>query len=130
MSKSFWRAESTIPIVQTSSAITALNGLSFTGGQEVRIKVPPTTKFFQPRECYVQADIKLKGGEAAGERTKLQLDPELGGQILIRDIRIYSDASTGSVLLEEIQGYNSMVSVMRDFDTNDSEKKKRALLIF
>tara|TARA_R110001592_G_scaffold76428_2_gene230643 strand:- start:3498 stop:5258 length:1761 start_codon:yes stop_codon:yes gene_type:complete len=127
MSKSFWRAESTIPIVQTSSAITALNGLSFTGGQEVRIKVPPTTKFFQPRECYVQADIKLKGGEAAGERTKLQLDPELGGQILIRDIRIYSDASTGSVLLEEIQGYNSMVSVMRDFDTNDSEKKKRAL---
>jgi len=127
MSKSFWRAESTIPIVQTSSAITALNGLSFEGGQEVRIKVPPTTKFFQPRECYLQADIKLKGGTATGEATKLQLDPELGGQILIKDIRIYSAAESGSVLLEEIQGYNSMVSVMRDFDTNDSEKAKRAL---
>ena len=125
MSKSFWRAESTIPIIQTSSAITALNGLSFSGGQEVRIKVPPTTKFFQPRECYVSADIKLAGSPTSA--TKLQLDPELGGQILIKDIRIYSDASTGSVLLEEIQGYNSMVSVMRDFDTNDSEKKKRAL---
>ena len=127
MSKSFWRAESTIPIVQTSSAITALNGLSFTGGQEVRIKVPPTTKFFQPRECYLQGDIKLKGDLVNGKATKLQLDPELGGQILIRDIRIYSAAETGSVLLEEIQGYNSMVSVMRDFDTNDSEKAKRAL---
>jgi len=127
MSKSFWKAESTIPIVQTSKAITALNGLSFEGGQELRIRVPPTTKFFQPKECYVQADIKLKGGTATGEATKLQLDPHLGGQILIKDIRIYTSAEKGSVLLEEIQGYNSMVSVMRDFDTNDSEKKKRAL---
>ena len=59
-SKSFWKAESTIPIVQTSKAITALNGLSFEGGQEVRIKVPPSTKFFQPKECYLQADIKLQ----------------------------------------------------------------------
>tara|TARA_R110000782_G_scaffold81202_1_gene160527 strand:+ start:517 stop:2250 length:1734 start_codon:yes stop_codon:yes gene_type:complete len=124
MSKSFWRAESTIPIVQTSKAITALNGLSFSGGQEVRIKVPPTTKFFQPRECYLQADIKLSGGT---HPTKLQLDAQLGGQILIKDIRIYSSAEKGTVLLEEIQGYNSMVSIMRDFDTNDSEKKKRAM---
>ena len=57
--KSFWKAESTIPIIQTSKAVTALNGLSFEGGQEVRIKVPPSTKFFQPKECYLQADIKL-----------------------------------------------------------------------
>tara|TARA_R110000803_G_scaffold140861_5_gene207406 strand:- start:439 stop:2175 length:1737 start_codon:yes stop_codon:yes gene_type:complete len=124
MSKSFWRAESTIPIVQTSKAVTALNGLSFSGGQEVRIKVPPTTQFFQPRECYLQADIKLSGGT---HPTKLQLDAQLGGQVLIKDIRIYSSAEKGTVLLEEIQGYNSMVSIMRDFDTNDSEKKKRAM---
>lgn len=127
MSKSFWRAESTIPIVQTSKAITALNGLNFEPGQELRIKVPPTTKFFQPNECYLQADIKLSGGTATGEATKLQLDSALGGQVLIKDIRVYTSAEKGSVLLEEIQGYNSMVSVMRDFDTNDSEKKKRAL---
>lgn len=127
MSKSFWRAESTIPIVQTSKAITALNGLNFEPGQELRIKVPPTTKFFQPNECYLQADIKLSGGSASGEATKLQLDSALGGQVLIKDIRVYTSAEKGSVLLEEIQGYNSMVSVMRDFDTNDSEKKKRAL---
>ena len=124
MSKSFWKAESTIPIIQTSKSVTALNGLSFSGGQEVRIKVPPTTKFFQPRECYLNADIKLSGGTTP---TKLQLDPELGGQILIKDIRIYTSAEKGSVLLEEIQGYNSMVSVMRDFDTNQSERNKRAL---
>lgn len=127
MSKSFWRAESTIPIVQTSKAVTALNGLNFEPGQELRIRVPPTTKFFQPSECYLQADIKLSGGTATGEATKLQLDSALGGQILIKDMRIYTSAEKGSVLLEEIQGYNSMVSVMRDFDTNDSEKKKRAL---
>mgnify|MGYP003632085883 FL=1 len=126
MSVSFWKARSTIPIEQTSQSVPVLNGLSFSGGQELRIQVPPTTKFIQPKECYLQADFKIKM-DTASPPTKLQLDARLGGQVLIKDIRIFSSAATGSVLLEEIQGYNSMVSVMRDYDTNDSEKKKRAM---
>ena len=126
MSVSFWKARSTIPIEQTSQSVPVLNGLSFSGGQELRIQVPPTTQFIQPKECYLQADFKIIM-DSASPATKLQLDARLGGQVLIKDIRIFSSASTGSVLLEEIQGYNSMVSVMRDYDTNDSEKKKRAM---
>tara|TARA_R110000796_G_scaffold157573_3_gene274246 strand:- start:4003 stop:5751 length:1749 start_codon:yes stop_codon:yes gene_type:complete len=127
MSTSFWKAQNTVPIIQTSSTAPVLNGLDFSAGQEVRIKVPPTTKFIQPRECYLQGDFKIQMPTSASGVTRLQLDPRLGGQALIRDIRIFSSPETGSVLLEEIQGYNSMVSVMRDYDTNDSEKKKRAM---
>tara|TARA_R110000868_G_scaffold10631_1_gene51533 strand:+ start:83 stop:1858 length:1776 start_codon:yes stop_codon:yes gene_type:complete len=129
MSTSFWKAENSIPIEQTSKSVPVLNGLDFSAGQEVRINVPPSTKFIKPDECYIQGDFKIKLPTlgATTQATRLQLDPRLGGQSLIKDIRIYSSAEFGNVLLEEIQDYNSMVSVMRDYDTNDSEKKKRAM---
>lgn len=128
MSVSFWKAENSIPIEQTSKSVPVLNGLNFSAGQEVRIKVPPTTKFIKPDECYLQGDFKIQMPDLTTHHpTRLQLDARLGGQSLIKDIRIYSSAEFGSVLLEEIQGYNSLVSVMRDYDTNDSEKKKRAM---
>jgi len=128
MSVSYWKAENTIPIEQTSKSVPVLNGLNFSGGQEVRIKVPPTTKFIKPDECYLRGDFKIQLPDLTTHQpTRLQLDPRMGGQALIRDIRIYTSAEFGSVLLEEIQGYNSMVSIMRDYDTNDSEKRKRAM---
>ena len=96
-SQSFWRAESNVPILQTSQSVPVLNGLNFKGGQELRIKVPPTTRFIQPKECYLKADfqITLPAGKAP---TYLQLDERLGGQALIRD-----------------------------YDTSDSDKAKRAM---
>tara|TARA_R110001599_G_scaffold76421_1_gene209147 strand:- start:2761 stop:4527 length:1767 start_codon:yes stop_codon:yes gene_type:complete len=129
MSVSFWKAQNSIPIEQTSKSVPVLNGLDFSAGQEVRINVPPSTKFIKPDECYLQGDFKIKLPtlDASTHATRLQLDPRLGGQSLIKDIRIYTSAEFGSVLLEEIQDYNSLVSIMRDYDTNDSEKKKRAM---
>jgi hypothetical protein len=128
MSVSYWKAENTIPIEQTSKSVPVLNGLNFSGGQEVRVKVPPTTKFIKPDECYLQGDFKIQLPDLTTHKpTRLQLDARLGGQALIKDIRIYSSPEFGSVLLEEIQDYNSMVSIMRDYDTNDSDKSKRAM---
>tara|TARA_R110000822_G_scaffold120899_2_gene254559 strand:+ start:5687 stop:7426 length:1740 start_codon:yes stop_codon:yes gene_type:complete len=127
MSVSFWKAEGKIPIEQTSNAVGALNGLNFSGGQQVRIKVPPSTKFIKPDECYINADFLIEREASPNFETILQLDPVLAGQSLIKDISIYSSAERGSVLLEQITNYNSMVSVMRDYDTNDSDKNRRAL---
>jgi len=127
MSVSFWKAEGKIPIEQTSKAVSVLNGLNFKPGQELRIKVPPTTKFIKPDECYLQADFLIEREANASYQTCLQLDPVVAGNSLIRDISIYTSAERGSVLLEQITNYNSMVSVMRDYDTNDSDKGKRAL---
>lgn len=128
MSVSFWKAEGKIPIEQTSKSVSVLNGLDFTGGQELRIKVPPTTKFIKPDECYLQGDFKIDSNVSASDYpTLLQLDEKIAGSSLIKDISIYSSAEKGSVLLEQITNYNSMVSVMRDYDTNDSLKGKKAL---
>jgi len=128
MSVSFWKAEGKIPIEQTSKSVSVLNGLDFTAGQELRIKVPPTTKFIKPDECYLQGDFLIDSNLGASDYpTCLQLDEKIAGSSLIKDISIYSSAEKGSVLLEQITNYNSMVSVMRDYDTNDSIKNKRAL---
>lgn len=126
MSVSFWKAEGKIPIEQTSKAVSVLNGLDFEGGQELRIKVPPTTKFIKPDECYIQGDFKIDSNSPTYP-TALQLDEKIAGSSLIKDISIYSSAEKGSVLLEQITNYNAMVGIMRDYDTNDSEKNKRAL---
>ena len=128
MSVSFWKAEGKIPIEQTSKAVSVLNGLDFTGGQELRIKVPPTTNFIKPDECYLQGDFTIDPNKGASDYpTALQLDERIAGSSLIKTISIYSSAEKGSVLLEQITNYNSMVGIMRDYDTNDSEKNKRAL---
>ena len=55
----------------------------------------------------------------------LGLDAETGGQSLIRTMRI-RDLASGT-LLEEIDGYNTMVALKYDYNTNDSLRNKRAL---
>ena len=100
MSVSFWKAESKIPIEQTSKAVSVLNGLNFKEGQELRIKVPPSTQFIKPDECYLQADFLIEREANASYETCLQLDPVVAGNSLIKDISIYTSAERGSVLLE------------------------------
>jgi len=127
MSVSFWKAEGNIPIEQTSKSISVLNGLDFQGGQELRIKVPPTTSFIKPDECYIQGDFLIQEDANASYKTCLQLDETIAGSSIIKDISIYTSAEKGSVLLEQITNYNAMVGIMRDYDTNDSDKNRRAL---
>ncbi len=124
---SFWQAGNKIPIKQTSRAVSSQNGLEYSGGQLIDINLPANTiKFINPKETYLKfdLDLKLPAGEAP---TRLQLDGTLGGQALIKDIRIYSGNETGNVLLEEIQNYNVMVSVLYDYDADDSIRNKRAI---
>jgi hypothetical protein len=122
----FWRTENKIPIVQTSSAITAENGLEFGENQIIRLDIPKSTKFIQPKESYLKFDFKinLPAGEAP---TRLQLDGKLGAQSIIKNLRIYSSAESGAVLLEEILDYNAMVGVKYSYDGDDTVKNKRAL---
>ena len=123
---SFWRAENKIPIVQTSSAVTAENGLEFSENQIIRIDIPRTTKFIQPKESYLQFDFKIQ--QPAGEgQTRLQLDGEIGAQSLIKNLRIYSSAESGGVLLEEILDYDTMVAVKTSYDSDDVIRNKRGL---
>jgi hypothetical protein len=122
---SFWSSSDKIPVRQTKVSIPAENGLNFNDGGLLHITIPPTVKFFQPKESYLEWEVDLTSSQPSFP-TRLQLDEKLGSQVLIRDIRIYSGGA-GGVLLEEIQNYNVLTRVKYDYETDDTIKGKRAM---
>ena len=82
-------------------------------------------EYFNPVNTKLQFDLKIKlpSGQAP---TRLQLDPQLGGNVLIRHIRIYGN-SAEMPLLEELQDVNVLGALRYDYDKNDSLCKKRAI---
>ena len=120
-SKMFWQAENKIAIGQTSIAIPSENNLDHTAGQKVQFHIPASSEFINPAETYFKCDCEIS--IPSGEKTNLQLDADIGGQVLIRDIFIKTKQG---VLLEEIQNYNTLVSVMYDYNTDDNLRKKRS----
>ena len=131
---SFWSADDKIPISQTKIAIPSTNGLNYSAGQKIDIHIPATAglDYFQPKESYLKFDVKCSlptewvKTDDTGAMTRLQLDSEIGGQVLIRDIRIHSGGA-GNVLLEEIQNYNVLTALKYDYESNDNIVNKRSL---
>ena len=121
---SFWTSEDKIPIGQQKIAIPAEHGLDYNPGQKMEFHIPSSVDFFQPKESYLKFDVELSNPATA--TAFLQLDGQLGGQVLIRDLRIYSGGS-GRVLLEEYQNYNVLTAVKYDYEINDTIKQKRSL---
>jgi len=120
---SFWTSEEKIAIGQTKVSIPSENGLSYSAGQKIDITIPREIQFFQPKESYLSLDVEISL-PSGRKPTRLSLDEYIGGQVLIKDIRVYTQ---GGTLLEEIQGYNTAVSVMYDYDSNENIRNKRAM---
>jgi hypothetical protein len=120
---SFWASENKIAIGQTKVAIPSENGLSYSAGQKIDITIPREIQFFQPKESYLSLDVEI-ALPTGRPTTRLSFDEYIGGQVLIKDIRVYTQ---GGTLLEEIQGYNTAVSVMYDYDSNENIRNKRAM---
>ena len=128
-SPTFWTAEEKIPIAQKKVSIQAENGLEYALGQQVDFTIPAQTGYMMPSETYLRMDCKIQfpsGADAAGKRTRLMLDEQLGGNVLIRDIRV-SSGGAQNILLEELQNVNVLTALKYDYETNDTLKKKRAL---
>ena len=130
---SYWVASDKIPIQQKSVRIPAENGTDYIAGQEIRIRVDPSLKFFNPEQTYLECDVLIKtptfsaSGSSADNLpcpTLLNLDAETGFQSCCRSVRIHD---SNGVLLEELENYNTMVSVKYDYQSNESLRNKRAL---
>ena len=126
---SYWRNDEKIPMKQTQTAIPSTNGLSYTGvagqgGKRVDFEVPPNIKFMDGKNSYLNFDVKLSPDVAVGT-TRLSLDPSIGAQSLLRNIRIYS--GNRGVLLESIEDYDAKVSLEYSYDQDESIRKMRAL---
>ncbi len=128
---SYWVASDKIPVEQKSVRIPAENGTNYVAGQEIRLRLDPTLKFFNPEETYLEFKVKIKpptysasGIDSLPCPTRLGLDAETGGQCLIRSLRIHDH---NGVLLEEIENYNTLVALKYDYHTNESLRNKRAM---
>lgn len=124
---SYFVADDKLPVLQQQVAIPSENGLSYNSTQTIELNIPAGTKFINPKNCYLQFNVKLSNDETAGYgRLRTMLDGSIGAQSLIKDIRIYD--GNKNQLLEEYLDYNVMVAMKYDYETNDSLKNKRALL--
>jgi len=126
---SYWRNDEKIKVSQTQVSITSTNGQSYSGtagqsGRRVDFEIPPSVKFMDGKNSYLQFDVKL--AVPAGEvPTRLHLDPFIGGQSVVKNLRIYT--GNRAVLLEEISEYNAKVQIQYSYDSDDSMRKMRAL---
>tara|TARA_R110001592_G_scaffold154486_1_gene383458 strand:+ start:2111 stop:3889 length:1779 start_codon:yes stop_codon:yes gene_type:complete len=121
-SQRFWESSDKIAIGQESIVIESENNLDHTAGQKIQFQIPSNLEFINPKETYLRFDCLLE--QLSGPNSKLQLDADIGAQSLIADIRL---RTRDGQLLEEIQGYNVLVSLMYDYDCNNNFRNKRAL---
>tara|TARA_R110000824_G_scaffold280101_1_gene468178 strand:- start:5340 stop:7229 length:1890 start_codon:yes stop_codon:yes gene_type:complete len=124
--QSFWSSDDKIPISQTKISLPSENGLEYSGGQRVLFTIPASTcEYFNPINTLLECSFEyaLDGNT---HPTFLQLDPQLGGSVLIKSLRIYAN-SAEMPLLEEVQNCNILAGIRYDYDKNDNITKKRAL---
>lgn len=122
----FWSSDDKVPISQTKVSIPSENGLSYSGGQRMIFTIPAgQVEYFNPINTLLQFDFKIKL-PSGGFPTRLQLDPQMGGNVLIQHLRIYGN-SAEMPLLEELQDVNVLGALRYDYDKNDNICKKRAL---
>ena len=98
--QSFWSSEDKVPISQTKISIPSDNGLSYSDGQRMIFTIPADHEYINPINTVLEMDFKITS-PAGAKPTRLQLDAELGGSVLIRDIRLYGNTAE-MPLLEEI----------------------------
>ncbi len=126
---SYWRNDDKIKVSQTQVSVPSTNGLSYTStagqsGRRVDFEIPSTVKFMDGKNSYLQFDVKV-ALPAGGVPTRLHLDPFIGGQSVVKNLRVYS--GTRAVLLEEISDYNAKVQMQYSYNQDDSMRKLRAL---
>eukprot|EP01047_Picozoa_sp_COSAG01_P073910 COSAG01_NODE_12185_length_1784_cov_1.468843_5_plen_55_part_01 len=54
---SYWVASDKVPIKQKSVRIPAENGTNYIANQEIRIRIDPSCKFFNPSATYLEASV-------------------------------------------------------------------------
>lgn len=126
---SYWKNDEKIKVSQTQVSVPSTNGQSYsmTAGQGTRrvdFEIPPSVKFMDGKNTYLKFDVKIAlNGQ---NKTRLTLDPFIGGNAMIKNFRCYANTANRP-LLEEITEYNAKVQIQYSYDQDDSKRKMRAL---
>ena len=118
---SFWSTNTKRPVGQRSVTFASQNGLSYTENNKIVVEIDDSVSFFSGADSYLKFNVEIDTG---AQTFVVQGDPYLGGQVFIRDLRIYT---RDNVLLEEMPFYNTWANVKYTYDTDDVQDKKRGL---
>ena len=124
---SFFQTSDFKPVKQSKVSIPATNGLDYNPNQRIEIYIPPDNEFINPKETFLECDLKIKMPENAS--SVLTVNPSnfvALPHLLIKDIRVYSGGS-GRILLDEIQNVNVLTNLKYDYDTNENLVNKRSI---
>lgn len=85
---SYWSNDEKIKVSQTQVSVPSTNGQSYSGtagqtGRRVDFEIPPTVKFLDGKNSYLQFDVKV-AIPATEIPTRLHLDPFIGGQSVVK----------------------------------------------
>ena len=121
---SFFQSDEKIPLNQKSLTFNSSNGLSYQEGNKIIIEIPPETcEFFDPSQSYLNFDVKINTNSPT-KNYLMQLDPYLGAQVLLRDIRAYN---LQGVLLEEMVNVNVLSNIMCQYSDTKNNQNKHGL---
>ena len=122
MSKRYFQANELEPVEQYNVKIPSENGLSYNSSQQIICHIDTSIPFLNPQQTYLKFKVTINAG---GLNTHLSLDPNIGGNVLIRTLRIVS--GTG-IELERIENYNTYVNLKYDYQKTPELEEKRILL--
>ncbi len=129
MSGSYWKVGDKVNIGQSDIEIRALGSNEFEENQVIGIYIPPSIKFFQGNQCYLNFDLLVKYDPTTDGLTstdaKLTLDGTIGANSLFSRVVCY--AGNRQKVLESTDQYSSMVNIKYSYEQNDSIRNKRAL---
>jgi len=121
----FFVADNKIPLKERYTVVPNQNGLSADAQKLIEFYIPPTIKYFNPKNSYLEFDLEINQPEGATYNTRLQLDEVIGAQILLDTITIHSGDK--SELLEEIRHYPVHVCNKYSYHSTPSLREMRAI---
>ena len=121
----FFVADNKIPLKERYSVVPSQNGLSYDAQKLIEFYIPPTIKYFNPKNSYLEFDLEIAQPSGATYNTRLQLDELIGSQVLLDTIRIHSGDK--SELLEEIRHYPVHVANKYAYHSTPTLRELRAL---
>ena len=121
---SYWSPDNKVDIgQQVSTVVRSDQSLEYGAGNLIKIEIPESVEFIDPKNTYLNFEVKIQNTITGDANTRLSLDHKLGGQVLIKNISIY--CNNNQTLVEEITDYNKYVGIIYDYEDNQILRQRR-----
>jgi len=121
---SYWSPDNKVDIgEQISITVRSDQSLNYGAGNVIKLDIPSNIEFIDPKNTYLNFEVKLSNTIDGNENCRIMLDHKLGGQVLIKNCTIY--CNNGQTLVEQIEDYNRWVSIIYDYEDNEILRQRR-----